>query len=133
MAMKFVHPTLMRWNDAKVTDHNRSELGIDVERIERSNRMANGTLRKYWIADKRSFSTSWDMLPARARFTVDGAWGALEMEDFYNSTPGAFDLELNYASQEPENYRVVFKSFSATLVKRGVYDFYEVNVTLEEV
>jgi hypothetical protein len=123
----------MRWGGNKITDHNRSELSLDVERIEKSSRMANGTLRRYVIADKKTFSCSWDMLPARARFTVDGNWGALEMEQFYETVKNGFNLELNYASQEPENYHVLFDSFGSRLVKRGVYDFYEVSVTLVEV
>lgn len=131
--MRFALPALMRWDGNKITDHNRQGLSLDVERIERSGRMANGTMRKYVIADKRTFSTSWTDLPARSRFTVDGFWGALEMEQFYNNLRKPFNLELNYASQEPENYTVVFKSFSSQITKRGVYDFYEVSVTLEEV
>lgn len=131
--MIFAKPQLLLWAGNKVTDHNRSELSIDVERIENSKRMANGTMRKYVIADKRKFACSWDMLPARAANTVDNFWGALDMEDFYNATTGAFTLVLNYGSQPAEQYQVVFTNFSATLMKRGLYDFYEVSVELTEV
>lgn len=37
MAMTFAKPRLMRWSNNAVTDHNRGELSIDVERIEKSN------------------------------------------------------------------------------------------------
>ena len=38
------------WN--KVTEHNRSELGLTIERIEKVTRTSDGTLRKNHIADK---------------------------------------------------------------------------------
>jgi hypothetical protein len=40
------------WN--KLTEHNRGALEMSTERIEETKRMANGTLRKYYIADKKS-------------------------------------------------------------------------------
>jgi hypothetical protein len=43
------------WN--KVTEHNRSEFSINVERIEKVVRTSNGTLRKNFVTDKRKFST----------------------------------------------------------------------------
>jgi hypothetical protein len=48
-----------------LSDHNRSAVDISTERIEQRQRMANGTMRSYHIADKLSISTSWDMLPSR--------------------------------------------------------------------
>ncbi len=39
------------WN--KITEHNRSDISISVERIEKAVRTSNGTLRKNHIADKR--------------------------------------------------------------------------------
>lgn len=133
MAMTFAKPQLMSWAGNRISDHNRSELSIAVERIENSKRMANGTMRKYIIADKRTFSTDWSMLPASWRNTVDGFWGAEDIETFYDSNPGVFDLVLNYTDREPERFKVVMSSFSKSLVKRGLYDFFEVSVELEEV
>ena len=49
-----------------LSDHNRSEISISTERFEQRQRMANGTMRSFFIADKLSISTSWSMLPSRS-------------------------------------------------------------------
>jgi hypothetical protein len=48
-----------------ISDHNRSEINISNERIEQRQRMANGTMRSFFIADKLTITTSWTMLPSR--------------------------------------------------------------------
>lgn len=131
--MKFPKNALMEWNNNKITDHNRSELSVAVERIESTKRMANGTLRKYVIADKRTFSVSWDKLPHKKDWTVDGFWGGKEMEAFYNSNAGAFTLKITNGDGVIETFTVVFSGFKKSISKRGAYDFWGVNVELEEV
>lgn len=131
--MTFARPRLMRWNGNAVTDHNRQQLSIDVERIEKKQRMANGTMRKYIVADKRTFSTSWNMLPKLTSQTVDGFWGADAIEVFYNTVPGPFSLELSDGDGETYTYTVMMSDFSKTISKRGSVDFWEINVTMEEV
>jgi|SRR4051812_30728465 ATP adenylyltransferase/5',5'''-P-1,P-4-tetraphosphate phosphorylase II len=133
MSMTFVRPRLMRWNGNAITDHNRQQLSVDVERIEKKQRMANGTLRKYIVADKRSFSTSWTMLPKITAKTVDGFWGADAIEEFYNTVSGSFSLELSDGDGETYTYNVMFSDFSKTITKRGSVDFWEVSVSMEEV
>lgn len=133
MPIKFAKPRLMRWSNNAVTDHNRAEVAISYEVIETRKRMANGTLRKHFISNKRKWSTSWDMLPNTTAGTVDGYWGANEMETFFNSTPGAFTLELTYGNSPVETYQVMFVDFTKNLQKRGKYDFYAVTVSMEEV
>ena len=49
-----------------LSDHNRSQIGITNERIEQRQRMANGTMRSFFIADKLSIDISWSMLPSRS-------------------------------------------------------------------
>ena len=126
----------------KLTEHNRSELGISIERIEQTQRMANGSLRKYFVADKKRFDVSWSMLPGTRGYTVDGQWGALDLIEFYNSTEGqgTFSIRLNFAksgtSQESsgyEEYTVSCTSFNATLLKRGEVPFYNVSMSMEQV
>lgn len=126
----------------KVTEHNRSPIEISNIRIEKQQRMANGTLRKYFIADKKRFSTSWTMLPSYADLTVDGAWGAQDLRTFYNSTEGqsSFNIRINLAkdgtnqeSSNHEEYTVVFGDCNFTVVKRGLQPFWDVSLTLEEV
>lgn len=126
----------------KLTEHNRSEISIDTERIEQSQRMANGSLRKFFVADKKSFSVSWSMLPANRSYTVDNQWGALDLIEFYKSSEGqsTFDIRLNFAksgtSQESvgyEEYNVSCTSFNVTLVKRGQVPFYNISMSMEQV
>lgn len=133
MALTFKKPRLMTWNGTSITDHSRSPLAIEVERIEQSQRMTNGTLRKYHIADKRTFSCSWEMLPNTSAKTVDGFAGADAIRDFYNATPGAFTLVLYAGDGTTKTYSVVFTSFSAELTGRGNGDFWTISVTMEEV
>jgi hypothetical protein len=49
-----------------LSDDNRSPLQFDMQRIEKRERMINGRMRSYHIADKLTLSTSWDMLPSRS-------------------------------------------------------------------
>lgn len=125
--------SIMQWNSNAITEHNRSEISIDVERIEKSNRMANGMLRKWVVIDKRKFSCSWDMLPALTTKTVDGKWGGTAIETFYNTTPGVFTLIVQ-SSAGNQTYSVVFTGFDKTVVKRtGTTDLWDLSIEMEEV
>lgn len=128
------------WN--KITEHNRSEFNIDVERIEKTVRTSNGTLRKNFIKDKRKFSTSWEMLPSYRTLTVDGAWGAEDLRSFYmgEQGQGSFKIRLNIAknglSQESsgyEEYTVVITDCSFAIVKRGLQPHWNVSLSMDEV
>lgn len=132
-AMTFPLACIMEWNTNKVSDHNREPLSVSIERIEFPKRMANGTLRKYVVADKRTFSTSWKDLPHSAAFTVDGFWGGREMKNFYQAQKGIFDLKLNYTDGTSETVSVVFTRFGFSISKRGTYEFWNVDVEMEEV
>lgn len=130
--------SIIRWNrDGTVcepTEHSRSELSVDFERTNSSDRMADATLRQYYVADKRSWSVSWDMVPAPTSETVDGKAGGAEMQEFYYNTPVEFDMTIQHAdSNLDETVKVVFSSFSKTHVRRGLYDFWDVSVGLDEV
>jgi hypothetical protein len=124
----------VKWN--KITEHNRSDFNISVERIEKITRTSNGTLRKNYVADKKKFSTSWSMLPSYRTLTVDGGWGAEDLRSFYlGDGRQSFNIRLNLAktgsdqsSSGYEEYTVVITNFSAVVVKRGLQPFW--NVTL---
>lgn len=123
---------------SNVTEHNRRPIEVSTNRIEQTVRMANGTLRKFYIDDKKTFSISWDMLPATTTYTTDGNWGAKNLIDFYESSLGqdVFRIKLNYAQQGSasfDTYTVNCTSFNATLVKRGVVAHWNISITLEEV
>jgi hypothetical protein len=126
----------------RLSEHNRSEIGISIQRIEQSQRMANGSLRKFFVADKKQFSVSWNMLPGSRIYTIDNEWGALDLIEFYNSSEGqsTFDIRLNFAktgtNQESsgyEPYTVSCTSFNATLVRRGEIPFYNISMSMEQV
>lgn len=131
--IKFEKNAIMEWNGNKITDHNRSELDVSVERIETTKRMANGIMRKYVVADKRSFSVSWDELPFSKDFTVDGFWGGREIEDFYNNNVGPFTLKITNGDGKTESFTVMMTDFSKRISKRGAFDMWNVGVELEEV
>jgi hypothetical protein len=123
----------MRWDNNAITDHNRSEVSISSERIEKKQRMADGTLRKYVVADKNTYTVSWDDLPHSSTYTVDGFWGADEISSFYESTIGDFDLEITYGDGSTDTVSVMFSDFSKSIKKRGTFDFWQVSVSMEQV
>lgn len=101
-----------------LSDDNRSPLDFNIKRIETRERMINGRMRSYHIADKLTLSTSWDMLPSRSYFTVpefnpttgksphggqnnleytsDGGAGGVEILDWYENHQGPFWVYLAY-------------------------------------
>ena len=132
---KYIRPQAVIWMDATVdisnidisgteydnflilSDHNRSELNFNTQRIESRQRMINGTMRSYHTADKLQISWDWNMLPSRSfdkdpefnaqgiisasgsipiDYTVDGGAGGREILDWYNNHPGAFYMMLSY-------------------------------------
>ena len=132
----------------RVTEHNRAPLSLNTERIESSQRMSNGTLRKYFIADKLNINASWEMLPSFRNETVDGGWGAEDLKKFYESPAGRgeFRIKLNPTVFNPSlitadagtladdyTYTVMFTSCDFTVVKRGLQPFWSVNISLEQV
>lgn len=132
--------TIMSWINfnsgvtCRPSDHSRSELSVSTERIGSTERMANGRLRKYHVADKRTWSTSWDMLPAPSNMTADGRAGGKEIESFFKSTKGDFNMSIvNVDASLDETVRVVFDDFNKSIVKRGAYDMWNISVSLTEV
>jgi len=136
------------WN--MITDHNRQPLAISVERLETKNRMADGTMRRYTVAKKRTFSVSWSDLPAKrnsvysgktAVTTVDGGWAGEDIESFHNTTDGAFLIKLRKGVDEAkaandgtlEVVNVMISDFSKEISKRGVVDLWNLDISLEEV
>lgn len=99
-----------------LSDHNRSELSFVPNRIEQKQRMINGNMRSYHIADKNTISWNWTNIPSRAfsepadfdangasllentqdSYTVDGGAGAVELLDWYETHKGSFWMFLAY-------------------------------------
>ena len=133
MPITLAKPQLIEFEGNALSDHNRGELNIDYERIETKQRMANGTMRKYVVADKRTFSVSWELLPDGTSDTVDGKWGGDAIKSFYDANAGAFTLTIMYDNGDDEDVEVMFSDFNYSVAKRGIYNFWNVDVTLEEV
>lgn len=99
-----------------LSDHNRSQIEFNNDRIENRQRMINGTMRSYHVADKLKISWSWDNLPSRSfnkaplfdpatglptainlnDYTVDGGAGGVELLDWYENHKGAFYMLIAY-------------------------------------
>lgn len=47
-----------------LTDHNRQPIEITTDLIQKENRMANGTMRKFVVSKKDTISVSWDNVPS---------------------------------------------------------------------
>jgi hypothetical protein len=105
--------------------------------------MANGSLRKLFVADKKNISTSWSMVPSYTTMTVDGGWGAENIKDFYLSAKGqgTFNVKIAYNSTRTETFLASFTSCSASMVRRNVKEkaadtaqvFWDLSISLEEV
>lgn len=101
-----------------LTDGNRSEISMANQRIEQRQRMVNGNMRSYWMADKLNISTAWSRIPSRAysgdvtfdpatgeieedsstysMYTVDGGAGGVDIVSWYENHVGPFYVFLGY-------------------------------------
>ena len=129
---------------SKITEHNRAPVSIDTNRIESTQRMSNGSLRKIFIADKKSIGASWSMLPTNDTMTVDGGLGASSLRSFYHGKgTGTFKVKISYngVSARDEILTMSFTACSFTVIKRNVkektadvaQEFWDVSLSLEEV
>lgn len=115
-----ISPTTSMLNDSFIilSDHNRSEINISNQRLEQRQRMINGSMRSYHIADKINISTSWNLLPSRSfendaqfnqttgksiydsltmdQYTADNGAGGVDMLDWYENHKGPFWVYLSY-------------------------------------
>lgn len=130
--------TLDFGNDIVVplTEHNRQETPVNTEEIASATRMVNGRLRKYHVADKRTWTLTWEMLPVFDADTVDGKTGSSTLENLYRTYKGEFILSVQHVDPTLDfSVPVIFRSFNKThpLKGRGSKDFWNVDLTLEEV
>jgi hypothetical protein len=132
-----------------LSDHNRGPIDAKITRIEKRERMVNGRMRSYHIADKLSITLSWSMLPSRSfsaspefdetgtkqygdQYTADGGAGGAELLDWYENNTGSFWVYLAY--DKPDNFssnkysrlseynqvvEMFFSDFSYSVQKRG--------------
>lgn len=68
--MSIAANTLLEWSDDngttwyKVPDHGRQTLNVAYDRTETRQRMANGYMRRYTVAKKRTWTVSWNNMPS---------------------------------------------------------------------
>lgn len=139
----------------KITDHNRQAIDITPELIEAASRMANGKMRKYVIAKKNKFSTSWSYLPTKTSETVDGNYGAAWLEAFYKANAGVplylkitsseidpapstgqvpVDFNFKSATTGYKLYSVFITSFSNKIIHRTTKcDYVEMSIEFTEI
>jgi hypothetical protein len=128
----------------KLSEHNRFPVSVDINRIEKTQRMSNGTLRKLWIADKYQLDTSWNNLPTNNTMTIDAGMGAADIKAFYlNKGKGTFKVKISYngVSARDEIMTMSFTSCTFSVIKRNVknsvsdapQEFWDVSIGLEEV
>jgi len=143
-----------------LSDDNRGPIDMKVERIEKRQRMINGRMRSYHIADKLTISLSWNLIPSRAyssspafesngssqssdQYTTDGGAGGADILDWYENHTGSFWVFLSY--DKPDNfatnkygrlaeYSQVIEMFASDLSysvqKRGATNFDLWNISL---
>ena len=108
-----------------LSDHNRSEIDISQQRLENRQRMINGRMRSFFIADKQTITVSWDMIPSRRfsadpefntttgqtqfansqdQYTVDGGAGGADLVDWYENHTGPFWVYLAYDKPSENEY-----------------------------
>jgi hypothetical protein len=131
-----------------LSDHNRGNIDFAIQRIEKRERMINGRMRSYHIADKLEISTSWSRLPSRSfpskadfdefgksdatAFTADGGAGGVQLLDWYENHTGpfwvflAYDKYTNFENNEysklgqyNEIVEMFISDFSYSVEKRG--------------
>ena len=91
-----------------LSDHSRSPLSVSYEIIEKSSRMADGTMRKYVIGKKNRYSCQWTLLPTIRSQVADGNADARDMKEFYDRfCYSPLSLDLYYMTNATERGRVV--------------------------
>lgn len=136
-----------------LTDDNRSDVQVALDRIEYKKRMINGTMRSFHVADKRSYSVSWQAIPSSNLYisenlkSYSAAWAAgQQMIDWYSAHPDSFWMLLVYDTPnkegtgniplryEIEKRNVFFESFSYNVTTRGsLHDHWDISMSLVEV
>jgi hypothetical protein len=144
-------PSNMVWY--KLSDHNRQPIGVTYNLIESTDRMANGTLRKFIVARKFVIKVDWKDFPTLDSNLVDyasGSLGAAWLKAFYEGNSfNPIYVKLMYALDTPQAnsipvansyvdsksttgqvYNAFMTTFSYDVTKRRAgYDY--VNLTIE--
>jgi hypothetical protein len=150
-----IHVSLNNSTWYKLTDHNRAEITITPELIQNESRMANGTLKKYVVAQKDKISTSWSYVPSKTSECVDGNKGAAWLESFYKANVGIpiyikvivseittgtargaapDDFYFTSAQEGSKEYTVFISNFSKSVINRTkLSDYVSMDIEFTEI
>lgn len=118
----------------KLTDHQRSPISVTPKRIERRIVLASGKNRNYYVATKRTFSTSWEFAPSRAAQTVDGFWGGADIADYFAANFAEFVVTLTHNNGTTESITCLLNDFNYDIVKRYAgREYWDFSIEVEEV
>jgi hypothetical protein len=138
----------------KLTDHNREPIEVRPSLIEQQQRMANGKMRKYVVAQKNSISCSWKYVPSSQSQCIDGFYSSAWLESFYKSNSGlpiylkvvssGLNTDSGFGSQplgvfvtaqnRSKTYNVYMVDFSKTIINRTkVSDYVDMNIEFTEI
>jgi hypothetical protein len=140
----------------KLSDHNRQPMQVTYNLIESTDRMANGTLRKFIVARKFVITADWKDFPTLDSNVVDaasGGKGAAWIKAFYegnsfnpvyvklmyalegavtNSVPDGNYLDSQNTSGQV--YTAFMTSFTYTVTKRRQgYDYVDLKIEFTEI
>lgn len=141
-----------------LTDDNRQPVKIGYEVIEKTSRMADGTLRRYVVARKHKISSSWQNVWSKTSMSSDSGKAGAWIKSFYEANvffpilvritaastntqnsqtqSGFIPHEDQYIPSSTSNtstnntYSVFITNFDYEVVKRN-RDFDMVNVNIE--
>jgi hypothetical protein len=125
----------------QITDHGREPLTVTVERIENVQRMADGTLRRYVVAKKRTFQCNWTNIPSVTGTHLANGQPGSYIENIHDTVNGPFYIRLRAGADRDTTftglsgtiYQVMITDFSKDIVKRSTaYDMWNLDITLEE-
>jgi len=142
-AITFLARSILKLDGNIISEHGRQPLDVGYDQLEFARRTVNGTLRVYQIAKKQTLDVSWDLLPSRAIYTVDGFYGGNELYDIYINS-GEIRVEVwtdaesvKTSSFATRDFQGRIRSFEHSIVKRNIegkfYDFWNVTLSIEEI
>jgi hypothetical protein len=145
-----------------LTDHNRQPITLSPTRIEQQQRMANGRMRKFVVANKQVIDCSWQFIPAASKIitsqsglnvksfapTVDGKFGAAFMKAFYEQNLFVpIYVKLTYSTDNAtgtnfqsaqvggtQTFQMFMTDFKYTITKRyTLTDYVDVSMQFTEI
>lgn len=104
-----------------ITDDNRQPIKIAYEVIEKTSRMADGTLRRYVVARKHKITASWQNTWSNTANTTDGNKGGSWLKSFYEANAFVpIYVRLTIASVNTQNISTT-SGFTPTEVVASPY------------